>query len=142
MEEKAILYDPVQLDLLLRTRKKRRAKTIGSNFEREVVKTLEEKDFLAFRCAGSRGKHGVDVVGIKKDYIWLVQCKLSGEITKMKEKVLKENAKKYGCIAFLAKKGESGEVIFSKDRTVFSCFAVFRFSNPPQPTHITCCCGI
>ena len=89
---------------------------VGSSFEREVVKTLEERGFLAFRC---RGKYGVDVIGIKKDYIWLIQCDDSSEpITQMQTKkraeVLKENAEKYGCIPLLAKKEKNGEIIFSK----------------------------
>ncbi len=62
----------------------------GANFERKVVKILLENEgcVIAFRSAGSHSP--IDVVGIEKDKIILIQCKIGGVISKKDIKVLKD----------------------------------------------------
>lgn len=84
----------------------------GADFERAVVKHLEQQGYLAFRCAGSKGAKKVDVVCIvpnKKTH--LIQCKLSGIVSKFEKEQLKIAAKGFGCLPVLASK-ENGKIRF------------------------------
>lgn len=108
----------------------------GADFERAVVKHLEKEGYLAFRCAGSKGNSKVDVIAIPPisipfSALWqaqvdenhlrglLIQCKISGAISKFEQKQLSEAAEKYGFCAIIAKKAEDkkGEIVleFCKD---------------------------
>jgi Holliday junction resolvase len=99
----------------------------GADFERAVVKHLEKLDYVAFRCAGSKGNSKVDIIAFTPVGIpyysvvedaeqpyrpHLIQSKTSGIISKFEKKRLKEAAEKYGCIPVLASKGEDGKIKF------------------------------
>lgn len=98
----------------------------GADFERAVVKHLERQGYLSFRCAGSKGASKVDIVAlcpydlslqVPVNYTLitrstlLVQCKLSGIVSKFERKQLKEAAEKFGCLPILASK-EDGKIKF------------------------------
>lgn len=103
----------------------------GANFERAVIKHLEKQGYLAFRCAGSKGNSKVDVIAIPPintslfAALWqaqvdenhqrglLIQCKISGVISKFEQKQISEAAEKYGFCGVIAKKGEDkkGEIV-------------------------------
>ena len=94
----------------------------GADFERAVVKHLENRGYLAFRCAGSKGNSKVDVVAFapKPKFYFsgknfypifgcdggniLIQCKLSGVISKSEQETLNNAAKRFDCIPILASK--------------------------------------
>lgn len=97
----------------------------GANFERAVVKHLEKRGYLAFRCAGSKGNSKVDVVAFapKPEFYFsaknfypvygcdgdniLIQCKLSGAIFKSEREILINAAERFDCIPILANKCNS-----------------------------------
>ena len=93
----------------------------GADFERVVVKHLEMRGYLAFRCAGSKGNSKVDVVAFApKPELYsaknfnplsgcdgndvLIQCKLSGAISKSERDTLFNAAAEFNCIPVLASK--------------------------------------
>jgi len=82
------------------------------------VKHLEKQDYLAYRCASSKGTSKVDVICIapnEKGFvkIHLIQCKLSGIVSQFEKDQLKQAAEKFGCLPVLASKSkEDGKIRF------------------------------
>ena len=94
----------------------------GADFERAVVKYLDNQGYLTFRCAGSKGNSKVDIVAFapKPDFYFsgknfspvygcdgdnlLIQCKLSGAISKSERITLVDATIKFDCIPILATK--------------------------------------
>lgn len=73
----------------------------GSAFERRVKKQLEGLGWFAVKSAGSKGK--VDVMAVRSGCKPLmIQCKLTGKITKAEAKELDELACSFDCFAFIA----------------------------------------
>lgn len=95
----------------------------GANFERLVKKKWEENGYYVIRSAGS---HGIaDLVAIKgfteTDYwtadpvivpaIVLIQCKLTGKMSKEDETKLKDLATELGVKSVMAYKDDDGKYL-------------------------------
>lgn len=79
----------------------------GANFERRVKKELEEQGWLCFRTAGS---HGVaDVIAIQGGRVpRLIQCKLTGKISRTDRSKLKEVANEAGAVPMICWREKEG----------------------------------
>ena len=83
----------------------------GARFEIVVKNILLEDDWLAIRSAGSHGI--VDVIAIKQDIKWLIQCRTNGSLSGEERNELVALAKKHNVTPILAYKAKEG-VIFEE----------------------------
>lgn len=104
----------------------------GAEFERKVIAILEDQGYLAFRCAGSKGKNKVDVIALPQFVFslpWtnldgladsiidphrtlLIQCKASGIVSHFEMEQLVNATERFGCVALLAYKDEHKKIRF------------------------------
>jgi len=82
----------------------------GARFEIEVRDILLEDDWVAIRSAGSHGI--IDVLAIKQDEKWLIQCRTNGNLSKEERAELILLANKHKATPILAYKKEG--VVFEK----------------------------
>jgi len=90
----------------------------GAKFEIDVRDILLEDDWVAVRSAGSHGI--IDVLAIKQDVKWFVQCRTRGNLSGDERGELAALAKKHNSTAILAHKTEEGvvfEEVKSKEPT-------------------------
>lgn len=81
----------------------------GADFERLVKKSYEEQGYLVIRSAGSHSP--VDLVAMQKGLTVLIQCKLSGVLTKDDRAALKKVRAKTNYPTVLAYKNGQGIVL-------------------------------
>ena len=72
----------------------------GADFERKVVNDYEARDWTAHRTTGSKGVY--DVWAHKMGEVHIIQCKLTGRITKLAKEQLRCMAEENKFRAFIA----------------------------------------
>lgn len=82
----------------------------GAEFERSAKRALQEQGFFVVRAAGSHGP--ADLVAMRRDMWFLIQCKLGGELSGHEAEILVELADAVGCRAALCGKGKRGKIEF------------------------------
>lgn len=80
----------------------------GARFENEVKDILTEDGWIATRSAGSHGI--IDVLAIKVDVKWFIQCRTSGKLSGDERVELITLAKKHKAVPILAYKSKDGIV--------------------------------
>lgn len=80
----------------------------GAVFENQVKDILTLDDWLAVRAAGSHGI--VDVMADKYGDVWLIQCRVNGNLSREERQELIILAKKHKAVPILAYKSEEGIV--------------------------------
>ena len=82
----------------------------GANFERRCRTKLQDAGYFCVRSAGS---HSVaDLVAINEDFVFLIQCKNNGKISKKERDKLINTADKCLAEPMLALKNKSKRVEF------------------------------
>lgn len=83
----------------------------GASFENLVKDILVEDGWLAIRSAGSHSI--IDVLAIKVDEKWLIQCRTSGNLSGNERKELTILAEKHKATPILAYK-KQGNIVFQE----------------------------
>lgn len=87
----------------------------GRNFEYKVKKIWEEKGHFVVRSSGSHGKadlvalRGYEGAWMNSTFVYLIQCKATGKISKAEKDELGELANSLCCNGVLAYRDEKGK---------------------------------
>lgn len=91
----------------------------GANFENLVKDILTEDGWLAIRSAGSHSI--IDVLAIKVDDKWLIQCRTTGNLSGDERQELIALAKKHKATPILAYRSK-GSIIFEEIKSKVPTF--------------------
>lgn len=91
----------------------------GASFENLVKDILLEDSWLAIRSAGSHSI--IDILAIKVDEKWLIQCRTSGNLSGNERKELLVLAEKHKATPILAYK-KGGSIIFEEIKSKVPTF--------------------
>ena len=83
----------------------------GASFENLVKDILIEDNWFAIRSSGSHSI--IDVMAIKQGLVWLIQCRLSGNLSSKEREALFVLATKHLAHPILAYKSK-GDVVFEE----------------------------
>lgn len=90
----------------------------GADFERKVRQMLQERGYLCWRVAGSKGEGGVDLIAFSQHAAqmgpgwFLIQCKKSRRITDEERRIMRETAHACDALPLLAY-GANGKIFFN-----------------------------
>lgn len=91
----------------------------GASFENQVKDVLIDDDWFAIRSAGSHSI--IDVLALKVDEKWLIQCRTNGNLSNKERKELITLAEKHKATPILAYKSRDG-IVFQEIKSKIPTF--------------------